>query len=91
MARARPDTGGDVARPHLQKGLTRGTRELRRAGRDTEGRDYLILITLIILIMRETRGLAPKDGMRHCATAEKTELETVVIRGIRAIRGIKDE
>ena len=50
MARARPCTGGAEAPPHLQKGLTRGTREQRLASMDAEGRDNLILITLIILI-----------------------------------------
>ena len=44
MARARPCTGAAEAPPHLQKGLTRGTRELRRPAKDAEGSDYLILI-----------------------------------------------
>ena len=72
MARARPGTGGAEAPPHLQKGLTRGSRELRRAGRDTEGRDYLILITLIILIRgrrvggRRMAGEALRNGTKGC-------------------------
>ena len=33
--------------PTSKKGLTRGTRELRLAAMVAEGRDYLILITLI--------------------------------------------
>ena len=48
--RGRPGTGGAESPPHLQKGLTRVTRELRRPARNAEGRDYIILITLIILI-----------------------------------------
>ena len=69
MARARPGTGGAKAPPHLQKGLTRGTRELRREVRNAEGRDYLILRTLIILIRVVTYGRltkgpgeAPRNG-----------------------------
>ena len=46
------DAGGWRGRGlgHLQKGLPRGTWELRRAAKDVEAKDYLILITLIILI-----------------------------------------
>ena len=56
--------GGGAALKHRAppKRLTRRTRELRRPARNAEGSDYLILITLIILIRGVTRGRAPKGG-----------------------------
>ena len=86
MARARRGTGGAEAPSHLQKGLTRGTRELHRSASNADGRDYLILITLIILIRGVTRGRVPNGGGEALRNGRiKRSGEVVVIRGFREI------